>query len=338
MPYDIYVLSETDVTISGGGILDGITQGDGSHLDGLTITLNAPNWSAISINDDDGNFQDNDTSQRLNGTQTVNGTSYADNSVVEAEYGITLSDGVNTWQLVAFNVTDSSPAYSTVEGLAFIGGPGGFPPVGVPLTVVGTQEGPNYAAADYATPTCFVAGTLIETQTGLRPIETITIGDLVWTQDDGLQPVRWSVSRQFAATGHRAPIVFAAGAIGNTGVLSLSPQHRICLNDWRAQLWCGEDSVLIPAKAFVNGTTVRQVAGGTVCYHHLMFDCHQIIRSEGVLTESFHPGQVGIDGFDAQVRAELFSLFPELGADVSSFGPVARRDVRGHEAHVLLVA
>lgn len=338
MPYDIYVLDESDITISGGGILDGITQGDGSHLDGLTITLNAPDWQPISINDDDLNFQDSDTSQRLDGAQTIDGTTYADNSVVEAEYGITLSDGVNTWQLVAFNVNNSTPAYGTVEGLAFIGGPGEFPPTGVALTVVSTQEGPSFAATDYATPICFGAGTLIETDLGLEPVENITVGSRVMTQNNGLQPVRWVMGRRFEAQGHRAPIVFAPGAIGNTRALTLSPQHRICLSDWRAQLWCGEDAVLVPAKSYIDGKQVRQVFGGTITYFHLMFDAHQIIRAEGVWTESFHPGVVGIGALDDAVRAELFDLFPELANDMASFGPTALRDVRGLEARVALSA
>ena len=45
MSYDIYVLEENAITISGGVGLDGVTQGDGSHLPGQTITLNAPSCS-----------------------------------------------------------------------------------------------------------------------------------------------------------------------------------------------------------------------------------------------------------------------------------------------------
>jgi hypothetical protein len=175
LAYSIYVLNESDLTISGGGILDGVTQGDGSHLVGRTITINSPSWYSVNINDDDPNFQDNDGSQRLNGGQTINGTSYANNNVVEAEYSLVLSDGTNTWTVVGFNVNDSSPAYATVEGLAFIGGSGGFPPRGVPLTVVSNGEGPSFVATSYATPICFTAGTLIDTADGPCPVEDIGV-------------------------------------------------------------------------------------------------------------------------------------------------------------------
>ena len=338
MPYDLYVLSENDVTVSGGVTLDGVTQGDGTHLIGNTITLNAPNWSPVSINDSNDSFADNHGNQRLNGAQTINGTTYSDRTRVEAEYGITVTDGTHTWQMVAFNVNDSNPSYATVEGLAFVGDPGDWPPIGVALTVTDTQEFPSYPVADFVTPICFVRGTMIETPTGPRPVEDLQVGDLVSTLTDGAQPIRWCAGRSFVAQGTRAPIVFAPGVLGNTRPFAVSPQHRILVSDWRAQLWCGVDQVLIPAKAFVNGDTVRQQSGGQVSYHHIMFDSHQIIMADGVASESFHPGTQGILGLSAPVRQELFDLFPELADDPATYGPAVFRDVRGHEAQVLLRA
>jgi hypothetical protein len=38
---------------------------------------------------------------------------------------------------------------------------------------------------------CFVAGTMIATQQGQRSVETLLLGDLVLTKDEGLQPLRW---------------------------------------------------------------------------------------------------------------------------------------------------
>lgn len=338
MPYDLYVLSETDVTVSGGVTLDGVTQGDGTHLLGQTLTFNAPNWSPVSINDNDTDFGDNDGSQKLNGPQTINGTPYGNGAVVEAEYGITVTDGVNTWQMVAFNVRDSNPSYATVEGVAFVGDSGDWPPIGVTLTVTDVQEFPVYPVSDFVTPICFVRGTLIDTPDGPRPVEALQVGDLVTTLHDGAQPVRWCAGRSFAAEGLRAPIAFAPGVVGNTRHFCVSPQHRILVSDWRAQLWCGAEQVLVPAKSFVNGTTVRRMTGGQVSYHHIMFDTHQIVMADGVASESFHPGAQGMAGLTDAVRAELFDLFPELAADPAAYGPVAHRDVRGTEAQVLLHA
>jgi hypothetical protein len=201
--YTLYALGAGDVSISGGGSLSGYTQGDGSQLQGLTITLTAPNWEAVAISDDDNYFADTDGSQVLTTAQTIFGTGHAAGRVVEAEYTLTLQDaGGNTYTVIGFNINEAgSPyaAYGTVEGLAFVGPPGSWPPVGTPLTVIATNEGPPNTAGpaalaydDYVAPICFVTGTRIATPGGARPVETLAPGDLVMTRDHGAQPLLWT--------------------------------------------------------------------------------------------------------------------------------------------------
>lgn len=329
--YTIYVLDESDMTIDGAE-LDGITQGDGSHMLGATITLNAASWHPIEITDNDADFADSDGSQRLAGAQTVDGTTYAAGTRVEAEYGLTLTDGVNQWQVVAFNVNDTSPAYATNEGLAFIGGPGGFPPVGVPLRVTAAREGPRYAASAYATPLCLVAGTRILTPTGERRVETLQPGDRVVTRDHGVQTLRWTGRQQMWTDRRFAPIEIAAGALSNSRPIYVSPQHRMLITDWRAELLFGEAEVLVPAVRLINDTTIRQCLQGWVTYVHLLFDRHEIIFAEGAPTESFYPGAMALNALDKCARDEVMTLFPELER---CFGPTARRCLLGHEASLL---
>jgi hypothetical protein len=50
-------------------------------------------------------------------------------------------------------------------------------------------------------PPCFAAGTMIETECGMTPVEQIQVGDLVRTLDHGLQPVQWRGSRGVPALG-----------------------------------------------------------------------------------------------------------------------------------------
>ena len=50
-----------------------MTQGDGSHLDGLTITMNTNNWYAVNVCDNDTEFDDVDGKQILDGAQTLDG-------------------------------------------------------------------------------------------------------------------------------------------------------------------------------------------------------------------------------------------------------------------------
>lgn len=184
---------------------------------------------------------------------------------------------------------------------------------------------------------CFVAGTRILTLSGERAVESLRPGDLVMTQDDGPQPLRWIGRRTVPAVGDHAPVRIAEGTFGPHGTLQLSPQHRVLIRDGMAEVLFGAAEVLIAAKDLVNDHTVRVQAGGTVDYVHLLFDRHQVVFAEGLPTESFLPGAQIRHSFDAEVVAELVSLFPELDIETGQgYSPAARRTLRGFEAQVLL--
>lgn len=165
---------------------------------------------------------------------------------------------------------------------------------------------------------CFTHGTLIDTPDGPRLIEDLAPGDLVTTLDNGSQPLRWIGTRAVSAAEMQArpelqPIRFETGAHGNQRPLLVSPQHRMLLGDWRAEVYFGEDQVLVAAKSMENDTTIRAVipeAG--VVYCHLLFDRHEVILAEGALSESFHPGEAGLGSLDAKQRQEIAALFPHL--------------------------
>lgn len=184
---------------------------------------------------------------------------------------------------------------------------------------------------------CFVAGTRILTPKGEVAVENLAPGDLVMTQDDGPQPLRWTGRRAVPAMGNHAPIRIAQNAFGAHGALLLSPQHRVLIGDSLAELLFGETEVLVAAKDLVNDSSVRVQAGGMVDYVHLMFDRHQIVFAEGLATESFLPGPQTENCFPAPIVAELVSIFPDLDPETGrGYGPAARRILRGFEAQVLL--
>lgn len=348
----IYTLDALNVTVSGGGSLSGITQGDASHLAGLTITLNSNAWNVVDINDNDGTFDDNDTGQTLNGAQTINGVLRASGTVAEAEYRIVVQDpSGNQYTIIGFNIREPGApnAFGTIEGLAFIGPIGGFPPIGVALTVVSTGEGPGPTSnatpfGSYATPPCFTPGTLIDTPHGPVPVEALCRGDMVITQDDGPQRLRWigrvSYGRHdLAAQPSLWPVRIAAGAFGPgrpARDLVVSPQHRVLVGGWRAELHFGCAELLVAALHLVNGTTVTRImpkAG--VSYIHLLFDRHQIVTSEGLATESYFPGRQTMQSLPSAARAELFELFPQVKGS-GNLGPAARPGLTAWEAAVLV--
>jgi len=321
----IYALGENQITVSGGGQLSGENQGDGSHLDNLTITLNSNAWEAILIDDDDANFADNDNSQRLEGSQSFGGTTYDDNLIVEAEFSITVQDSSGQqYTLYAFNINQpgsSLPSYGSVEGLAFLDNttPGSpFPPIGEALTVIDTGEGPSTSFSSLATPPCFTPGTMIETSIGPRDVVELDPGDLVLTMDHGPQPIRWvgttTVPQAVLKREIRfRPIVMAPNSLGPgfpAKELVVSPQHRVLVSGWRAQLHFGHNEVLVPAVHLCNDQTIRRsLPDADVTYIHLLFDKHEILWSNGQPTESYFPGAQE----QTAIAAELRQLFPELG-------------------------
>lgn len=182
-------------------------------------------------------------------------------------------------------------------------------------------------------PPCFAAGTRIETDKGMTPIEQIEVGDLVRTLDNGLQAVRWRGARGVPALDKRAPIRFAPGAIGNARELLVSPQHKILMSGWRAELFFGEDEVLVAAMHLVNVDTIHRAPRRYVDYHHLMFDQHEILLAEGIPTESFFPGEYILQ--DDDLRDEVMDLFPEMIGTVGPDWDTARPVLRGQEAKML---
>lgn len=185
---------------------------------------------------------------------------------------------------------------------------------------------------------CFVAGTRIITNRGEAPVETLEEGDMVLTRDNGFQPLRWIGKTTRVAEGIDAPIRFEAGALGAHEAVEFSPNHRVLLSSARASLLFGEPEVLVKAKDLVNDTTIRPRADGSpVTYVHLLFDRHEIVRGNGLDSESYHPGHETVDSFDAETREEILRLMPNADARMGyGYGPAARISLRAYEAKALL--
>lgn len=352
--FSVWMLGASDISISGGGSLSGITQGDGSHLVGRTLRLDTNAWQQTYIADGgtDTAFDDNDAGQVLNGAQTINGVTYSGGTRVEGEYHLTLQDTATgqTWDVIGYNVVNSNPAYATVEGLAFVGPVGGFPPVGVDLRVVNAAEGPGASgqasidAGNLASPPCLTTGCVIATPSGPVAIENLCPGDLVWTRNGPARPVRWVGkvvvgARDLATRPAFRPVRIARGAfcanLPERDTL-MSQQHRILLSDWRAEMFYGLDEVLVAARSLINDHSITIANDVTsVTYYHLLFDQHEIIEANGIETESFNPGPRGIAALPQASRDEIFALFPSLRDPDTTAGSPAAPVLKGWEASIL---
>lgn len=291
--------------------------------------------------------------------QNNNGALDQNNNVVSEVFTADIGNGVQSFTfdaVAAFNATitylDGSTANLTVvifqstTGHTFLA-PGLTPAANAPLlagpllsltvNAVVTDSALGLATArptiDFVP--CFAAGTLIRTDCGSRPVESLRAGDRVWTRDAGYQPLRWTGARVVEGRGALAPVRFVTQAIGNRRPLVVSPQHRMLLSGWRAELFLGEPEVLIAALHLVNGETIHRVPMDRVSYHHILFDRHHLVESEGILSESFFPG-AEVRRNDRALWAELVSLFPELehGMHAPPFD-LARPEARGIEGRLI---
>lgn len=150
---------------------------------------------------------------------------------------------------------------------------------------------------------CFLAGTAIETSKGLKPVESLVVGEQLLTTEGRFETIKWigyrQVSVQFAGA-HSNPICIMEGAFGLNKPfkdLYVSPDHAMYF-----------DGILIQAQALVNGTTITQVEmNEDYTYYHIELNRHALIYAEGAETETF---------VDAGVRArfdnsnEFEALYP----------------------------
>lgn len=104
---------------------------------------------------------------------------------------------------------------------------------------------------------CFTDDTMIMTDRGERPIQSLAIGDMVVTRDNGLQPIRWLGSKTVDASAEAAPIRIDAGLFGNHSPLLVSPQHRMVYEGYEAALMFGASEVMIPARHLLNAQGLR---------------------------------------------------------------------------------
>jgi hypothetical protein len=335
--YSIWILGESNVSITGGVTLDGITQGDGSHLVGNFLTINSTASTEVFISDagSETNFSDNDSGQRLDGAQTIDGVVYANNTQIEAEYQFVLSDDATGIQYTALavNVVNSSPAYGTNEAIAFVGT---APPSGVSLRVVSASEGPpnsgpNAIDATEIVPICFCKHTQIHMKDGTQAVEKLKSGDLVLRADGSFAKVRKVFQTKLERKDldqqpKLRPVRITSGALGK-GLpkrdLLVSRQHRMLVSSRIAERMFGVKEVLISAIKLtpVPGIFIDEDVN-EVEYFHLIFDDHEIIFAEGAPTESLFIGPEALMAIGSDARDELLCLFPNIAKAEFSAVPV----------------
>ncbi len=132
---------------------------------------------------------------------------------------------------------------------------------------------------------CYCPGTLILTDRGEVPVETLVIGDMIVTASGLPRPIHWIGRRSYAGTFAASnpnvlPVLLRAGALGGQlprRDLWVSPLHAMFV-----------DGALVPAGLLVNGVSIVQADRvDHVDYIHVELESHDLLLAEGAPSESF---------------------------------------------------
>lgn len=193
-----------------------------------------------------------------------------------------------------------------------------------------------------------VVGTLVGTEGGWRPVETLRAGDKVMTFDDGLQEI--------AGTRHGMlwtppmvcpeplwPLTVPRGALGNDHSMTFLPDQPVLVESDAAEDIYGDPFVLVPAAALEGRLGIQRVLPAEpVEVVALGFAKDQVIYVNGsalTFCPSHIPGTVlTLDALaeDSGMRSEYMVLSPlearAVLGDLGSGTPEDRPDPPGHAA------
>lgn len=184
--------------------------------------------------------------------------------------------------------------------------------------------------------TCFTPGMMIATDRGQVTVETLKVGDLVATRDNGMQPIRWIGAQRMSAAELKLapqlrPVRISAGSLGGglpAADLVVSPWHRMVVRSSIVAEMEGEDEALVAAINLTELDGVDVITDGEeVVYIHFMCDRHEVIEANGAQTETLNIGTSTASMMPPEALAEILHLFPELADGKPQ--PTVRRAVPG---------
>jgi hypothetical protein len=164
-----------------------------------------------------------------------------------------------------------------------------------------------------------VAGTLVETDLGPRPVESLAPGDRLLTRDHGPQTLIWRGETRLSGAElilhpHLRPLRLRSG-------LRLAPGQRLAVPA-PPGLGLGTEALATAADLEDGRAIRRDLACGSVGYVHLLLARHALLEVAGTTLDSFHPALADPATLRWHSRA-LERAAPGLGRDPWRHGPTA---------------
>ena len=176
------------------------------------------------------------------------------------------------------------------------------------------------------------AGTPVETPDGPVPVDRLRLGDAVVTARSGPQRVRWIGRRTVPALGGLRPVRLRAPYFGLSKDLVVAPDHRVRIDLEEASYFTGQDELLIPASAVVDGTKARREARHRlVTYYQVLLDTHDCILHDGLWSESLFVGTIARQ--PELLRASVLADLPPSA--IPSHRPLGRPELSDFQVRSL---
>lgn len=173
----------------------------------------------------------------------------------------------------------------------------------------------------------FVQGTLIQTSEGYVAIDDLEPGMMIATADGGTQPLLWigamTIYPQNPELGLPDAQLYrltdgSYGQDGSAPDLMLGPAARIM----SGIMAIDSSSKLTDVKDAADGHSVIQIRPmSALRVYHLALANHRLIRANGVLAETYHPGSDARMYMSNEMFDLFISLFPHIRSE-SDFGPL----------------
>jgi len=235
----------------------------------------------------------------------------SDGTLLPGDYTVTISSSGLLSVTLAPGVTVPEPGTSFLLSVHASSGSGGGNNDSLLVTV----------NVDSTVVPCFVEGTFIATPDGERAVEEMAAGDRVLTASGAAVPIRWVGRRVITRAGLERtpavrPVLIPEGSIAPGQPerdLYVSPLHRIRIGGWRAELVKAAPFVFVHASSLPFARReAPPVRGGGVRYYHLLCDGHEVIRSNGLASETLYPGDIALKTFGAAAVEEMRASAPRL--------------------------
>ncbi|MEL7176075.1 MAG: Hint domain-containing protein [Pseudomonadota bacterium] len=181
----------------------------------------------------------------------------------------------------------------------------------------------------------FLGGTRVLGRTGVMSIERLVSGDVIWTMNNGMQPIRWIARKELAITAQTdrlRPIritkdAFEQGCPSET--LHVLPTHQISTEELGLDLTPLPTQPCVSAEHLLNGETVDRVTDQD-CFElfEIGLDQPDMIYASGLMVQNAPPhNRRRISAVPSAGLRRFTRHFPDLGKLFHETAPPTQQTV-----------